>query len=241
MVDSIARSTTLPTPTLDIVLRGVVQTTHSEATAGHLDHAAHERLEMLHGGVTAAEAATVGVELLEIGGAVHASTAVGVAALEVAGPAMGIIGAYALWIGSIYEAEQNGIAYDSEMMRGALAVFEGRLDDAETRVEMENNPAFRDGAGRAERLFYSDNERFMSIATGVRNVGAQGANAVYAGRDSGPEFERRYERELPFRHGVDVARGLREDDPARFSAQQREATQLRDGIDRGRAAAPIPG
>jgi hypothetical protein len=236
MVDSIARSTTLPTPTLDIALRGVVRTTHSEATADHLDHEAHERLEMVHGGVTALEAAGAGVELAEVAGVV------GGASLALDGAALAaIVGSYALWIGSIYEAEQNGIAYDSEMMRGALAVFEGRLDDPETRIEMENNPAFRDGAARAERLFYSDHERFMSIATGVRNVGAQGADAVYAGRDSGPEFERRYEQELPFRHGVDTARGLREDDPARFEAERRQATQLRDGIDRARAGVPIPG
>ncbi len=240
MVDSIARSTTLPTQTLDITLRGVVRTTHAEATADRLDHEAHARLEMVHGGVTAVEAVGAGIELAEVAGVVTEATVAGTAALEGAALAA-IVGSYALWIGSIYEAEQNGIAYDSEMMRGALAVFEGRLDDPETRIEMENNPAFRDGAARAERLFYSDHERFMSIATGVRNVGAQGADAVYAGRDSGPEFERRYEQELPFRHGVDTARGLREDDPARFEADRAQATQLRDGIDRARAGVPIAG
>lgn len=236
MVDSIARSTTLPSPTLDVVLRDVVGTDHREATAGLLDHEAHDRLEMIHGGVTAMEAAGVGVELGEVVGVVGAGS------LALEGAALVAIGgSYAAWVGAIFEAEANGIAYDSEMMRGALAVFEGRLDDPETRIEMQNNPAFRDGAGRAERLFYSDQDRFMSIATGVRNVGAQGADAVYSGRDSGPEFERRYETELPFRHGVDVARGLREDDPARYEANRRQATQLREGIDRARAGVPIAG
>lgn len=236
MVDSLARATTLPQAQLDIVLRDVVGTDRRDASAALHDDEAHQRLEAVHAGVTALEGVGAGVELLEIGGVV------GSGSVGLAGAAgLAIAGTYATWVGAILEGEQRGIAYDSEMMRGALAVFEGRLDDAETRVEMQQNPAFRDGAGRAERLFYTDHDRFLAIAAGVRNVASQGAEAVYRGLDAGPAFERRYAQELPFRHAVDEARALRTEDPTAFEAARREASALRESMERGRGATPIAG
>jgi hypothetical protein len=236
MVDSLSRATTLPHAQLDIVLRDVVGTGRRDASAALHDEQAHELLEGAHAAATGIEAVGAGIELLEVGGVV------GSGSVSLAGAAgLAIVGTYATWVGAILEGEQRGIAYDSEMMRGALAVFEGRLDDPETRVEMQQNPAFRDGAGRAERLYYTDHERFLAIASGVRNVAAQGAESVYRGRDAGPAFEHRYEQELPFRHAVDEARALRAEDPAAFEAARRDATQLRESMERGRGATPLPG
>jgi hypothetical protein len=236
MVDGISRATSLPNAQLDVVLRDVVGTNRRDASAAMHDHEAHAALEAAHGGLTAIEAGATAIELLEVGGVIASGSA-----MLAGSAAMSIVATYGAWVGAILEGEARGVAYDSEMMRGALAVFEGRLDDSETRIEMERNPAFRDGARRAERLYYRDHERFVAIATGVRNVATQGRDAVYRGVDSGPAFERRYAEELPFRHAVDEARAQRERDPEAFDAARRDAMGLRESMERGRSATPIAG
>lgn len=107
-----------------------------------------------------------------------------------------------------------------DRMRGALAVLEGRIGTDTVQLEMLRNPSFADGVRRAENLARTMTPAQLNELVGfVRRAGNEGQAAVCLGRDHGPAFDARYESDAAFAHGVDFARGLREDNPVGFTAR----------------------
>ncbi len=230
MPDPITRSTSTCPASLDETLRGLVGTDHPEATAAPRPAEGPPLLDI---GSTVAGGVSMVLDLVEVGASLPL--------LAEASAALGIGSTYVSYFSAIFEGERRGIAYDSDMMRGALAVLEGRYDDPDMRAEMRANLAFGDGARRAERFFYRDPASFAALARCVRASRSEGADAVYRGADHGRAFERRYADDLPFRHGVDDARRQRASDASAFEAASRETRALHEAMEQSRGARPIAG
>ncbi|MBN8611474.1 MAG: hypothetical protein J0L92_12855 [Deltaproteobacteria bacterium] len=228
MPDPISRSTThLPTTDLEPTLRTIAGT-RPDAT---LEPHAHD--DGGHAAAAAAEGSAAALHAVGEAGAIFG--------LEIAGAALSIPLLWTQFAGAFIEGERRDLENQGVVLEGTLAVLEGRRDDVETLARMETDPAFAQGVRAADRYFQAHPEEFVAAAEGVRNVMAQGRLAVFEGRDSGPEFARRYETELPFRHAVEEARHDRQYDPRGF---ERDAAQARDrmhAVDVARRSVPISG
>lgn len=228
MTDPISRTAThLPTAVLDPALREIAGA-HPEATLE-----GHEHDDTIHAAAAGAEG---------LGALVHNagdfSEAFG---LEILGEAVAIPLAWIQFAGAFVEGEERNVANQGVVLEGTLAVLEGRRDDVETARRMQSDPAFAQGVRAADAYFQAHPHEFAAARAGVENVMAQGRLAVFQGRDSGPEFQRRYETELPFRHAVDDARHDRRYDPRSFERQAGEARERMQQLEVARLAAPIAG
>lgn len=179
-----------------------------------------------HGTTTAIEGG------LHIGGAALEGTVLGMVA-ELAGGVMG----WVQLIGAWFEGDRRGTEYDSNVLRGALMALEGRMDE----IPANDLSGLRDGARRVEYLAMRDPEAFARLRESIGAIVRDGANAVYTGRDSGCEFEQRYQHDLAFRRGVDAARQEGQSDPAAFEAHRRVAMELEKRARAGRGGAMIRG
>jgi hypothetical protein len=225
MTDSIRGMGACPDMTsasVDDLLR---QATGARDTASAAHHAeGHDPTDhLVHLGVEATSAT------LDVVAASAEGTALGFG-LELGGMVAGAAGAWASWAMGPLEGERRGVEYDSEMMRGCLAAFEGRTDEPEVRAFMAESPAFANGVRDAERIAMRDPDLFGCIRNAVVSANEAGANAVYEGTDSDPATTARYESDLAFRHGVDRARDLRTSDPAAFDAARSESGALRGAM-----------
>lgn len=227
--------TPMTPPHGDDVLRETVGTARPDASATHHREEEH--------GLMSAHGAGLAVELgLEGVGAIgETALGSGAVALEMAGPAAAVVGGAMLLYGAWFEADEGARQFDSEMMRGALAAFEGRLDDEPVQTQRQTSPGFDDGARRVERLALQDPARFDCLRQAVMAVESEGASAVYTGRDSGAAFDERFSTDLPFRHGVERARKERITAPDGFETHRREATEMRGSVSTARASVPMRG
>jgi hypothetical protein len=193
----------------------------------------------LHEGAAALETVATGVEVaepvLEHGGLLVAGE-LGPQAIVTAVASQLL----AVW-GTLREGEERGVDIDSAQMQGALAVLEGRLDDPDVQARAAVDEGFASGARAMQRLFHSDNEAFMCAAAQVRAIVREGERAVILGDDHGPEFERRYESDLAYRHGVERARERRESSPAEHEAQRREILDYQRRMEEARGSSAIRG
>lgn len=228
MTDSIRGTGTCPAApaTTDDYLRAATGAREGASAAHHAD--AHDPGHGIHVGVDAA------AMLLE--GASAEGVALG-GLVGFAGMALDIASAWATWAQGPIEGARRGVEYDSEMMRGCLAAFEGRADEPEVRAYMEASPAFANGVRDAERIALRDPALFACVRAAVVSANEAGADAVFEGTDGSAAATARYETDLAFRHGVDEARGLRERDPAAFAARRAERHALLDRVSTERAGA----
>lgn len=234
MTDSIRGAGTCPdtgsNPNIDAYLR---EATGARSTASASHHAeGHDPTEhMARLGLEATSAT------LDVVGASAEGTAMGFG-LEIGGLVTAVAGTWAGWAGGVLEAERRGVEYDSEMMRGCLAAFEGRTDEPEVRAFMAESPAFANGVRDAERIAVRDPALFACVRAAVVASNEAGASVVYEGRDHSPEVRARYESDLAFRHGVDRARDLQRSDPAAFEAARGAAGAARTAMEDARHAVP---
>lgn len=230
MVDPISTTTTpLQRPELDDMLRDVVGTHREEATSGPRP----DDSSLLDFGATIAS----GVSTLVDGIGLFT----GAALVAEAATVLGIGSTYASYAGTILEGERRGVAFDSEMMRGALATLEGRIRDPDVVAARASSPGFEAGVRKTETYIFRQAERARDIIQRVQSVYAEGGDAVRLGRDSGRAFTRRYEQDPVFRDGVDIARRQRTEDPTAFEAASRETRALHEALERSRGASPIAG
>lgn len=183
----------------------------------------------------------------------HAFSHLGTHALEHAGLASSAavfnaamtVGTPLLALGHVVtDADERGHATRMQMqhdrMRGALAVLEGRIGEDGVRAEMARNPSFADGVRRAENLARTKSPaELRAMVALVRQAGNDGQAAVCLGRDRGAEFNRRYQSDPAFAHGVDFARRQRTDDPAAFEARRVRFEALETQNQAAAASAPI--
>jgi hypothetical protein len=135
-------------------------------------------------------------------------------------------------------ATRHGMQHDR--MRGALAVLEGRIGSDEVQAEMARNPSFADGVHRAEGLASTMSTRELTELMGVvRRSGNDGQAAVCLGRDHGAAFDRRYQSDPAFAHGVDFARRLETDSPGDFAARREQFRSLEAQQNAARHSTPI--
>lgn len=230
-IGGVCPDTSSSIPSTDDYLRAATGA-RPEASASHHGHG-HDAVE--HG-------VHLGAELAEGGLDLAASGAEGTAAgfgFELGAMGLSIAAAFTTWVSGPIEGARRGLEYDSEMMRGCLAAFEGRAGDPDVVVAARENEAFANGIREADLLAFRDPELFACVRAAVVAANAGGASAVYAGTDSGPSFDARYEGDLAFRHGVDRARELRAADPAAFEAAAREAGALSSAVEGARTALSV--
>lgn len=159
--------------------------------------------------------------VLTAGAEILAGTALG-AVFELAGGALAPLQLAGAW----YQGDQRGLEWDSNVLRGALMALEGRMDE----IPRNDMTGLRDGARRVEWLAIRQPAEFECLRQRIASITREGAEAVYRGRDSGPEFEARYQSDLAFRHGVDNARAERRNDPEAFEIHRREARELEEQL-----------
>lgn len=211
------------------------EATGARADASAARHAeGHDPSHAIH---TAVDAAGFAMDV--VGAAAHHGSALAFG-LEFAGGLTAIAGMWGGYAMSVEEGDRRNIEYDSEMMRGCLAAFEGRADEPEVRAYMAESEAFANGVRDAERVAVRDPELFACIRAAVVASNDAGTNAVYAGDDRSSECAERYEHDLAFRHGVDRARALRENDPVAYEAARRDASALHATVMDGRGG-PVRG
>lgn len=221
-------------PTTDDHLRAATGAREGASASHHghdhdpVEHAAHLGVE------------TVGVGAEYVGETLSGGGVAGLGFLgEVGGMIGHVAGAWTTWVSGPIEGQRRGLEYDSEMMRGCLAAFEGRADDEDVRATAAASPGFANGIRDAERLALRNPDLFACVRAAIVAANGAGESAVYAGADAGPEFDARYETDLAFRHGVDRARTLRAADPAAFEAAARESGALWSAVDDGRLATTV--
>lgn len=228
MTDSIRGTGSCPTTpaTTDEYLRAATGAREDASAAHHAEE--HDPGHGIHIGVDAAATAleSLSGEGAALGGLVG-----------FAGMTLGIASAWATWAQAPIEGERRGREYDSEMMRGCLAAFEGRTDDPDVRAYMASSPAFANGVRDAERIAVRDPELFACVRAAVVSANEAGADAVYGGSDTSPEAAARYETDLAYRHGVDDARALRDADPDLFESRRAERQALLEHVSGARVGA----
>ena len=189
--------------------------------------AAHLATEGTHAGIAAAEAAG----LLE-GGAAFVAGAI-------TGPLMVTIG-YAIGIEHAYtEGDRQNRELHREILRGAVAAFEGRTDSPDVQAECERSPGYAQGVRSAREMGETSPARaelFRAIAGQVRAAKRGGMLAVAEGQDRGPEFDARYQDDLAFRHGVDYMRRLDAENPALFATESERMRDMVRQVEHGRCA-----
>jgi hypothetical protein len=211
-----------------------------EATGARTDASAarhaegHDPSHFIHANV---DAVAFHLDIAGIAAGEGTALGFGLAAGGMLGGIAAMWGGYAM---SVEEGDRRNIEYDSEMMRGCLAAFEGRADEPEVRAYMAESEAFANGVRDAERVAVRDPALFACIRAAVVSANDAGANAVYGGEDLSPECAERYERDLAFQHGVDAARAQRDADPVAYEAARREASTLHTSVMDGRSG-PVRG
>jgi hypothetical protein len=174
-----------------------------------------------HVGVAGADAGLFAVDALEI----H----VGYAAELVGGIAAPVLETllYVHEIDHAYEErEARGAGYQNEMLRGALAVFEGRVDRPEVRAEMDRNIHYAAGVERAQRLAETHRDVFARVSREVLASVRGGMLAVARSEHATEEGRDRCEHDPAFRHGVEAMIRLRNTDPDAFAAKARELESM---------------
>jgi len=196
------------------------------------DHAT----ETLHGVGTVLDGAhTVGaaLEILGVSGAIGTAS-------TIAGPVLFLGGlAIRLEVG-MREADLTNRGFHDEILRGAIAALEGRMDDPDVQARIATSPGFGTGARAIERMAQSDPSGALErLSDAVKASKRGGMLAVAEGQDRGEIFDRRMEQDLAFRHGVHFMRRLRGRDSRAFEAQSHRMVELAAQVDRGRCSAPI--
>lgn len=121
------------------------------------------------------------------------------------------------------DGEKARVLHDHNVLRGALAYFEGRAGSPEVINRAQRDPAFAEGLRRADAFVRTNavnSSRVVEFTETIRRAAEAGISAVSSGRDRGAEFECRLASDIVFRHGVEYARALRERVPAEFARRQ---------------------
>ncbi len=191
--------------------------------ADHTDH-------VVHGGLEGGHAALFTAEVFHVGGAA------GGAAATIAGPFLALAG-YGLLINHAYEeGDRRNLEHNDQMLRGALAAFEGRADDPAVVAERRQNPGYDQGIRMVERFARTHPREFQQVHRAVVASNRGGQLAVAQGHDEGPEFERRYDADPAFRHGVGYMRRLRDRDPEAFERKAAHLERMAAEVDRARCS-----
>lgn len=205
MTVSISRTSThLSNAQLDDVLQHLGDVPLDEATASDDAPDLDERPDML---LTATDCANATIGVFGMFGSFVAEAASAVASAPILNA-------------QFFRAHQVGdelnLRYQSAVLRGELSALEGRNgSEVHERREREVD-GFRDGVQRLEHASPADVAAAIDV---VQNALADGFVTAAEGRDHGPAFERRCEREMVFRHGAEDARRLREQDPDEYAAR----------------------
>ena len=162
----------------------------------------------------------VGLSLDTVGEA--AITAGGGFLTAAAGSALAMYEQVASGVHTLQDGEKAGVLHDHNVLRGALAYFEGRAGSPEVQNRAQREPAFAEGLRRAEAFLMNTNNsaRVAEFARTIRSASDAGIGAVTSGRDRGAEFECRMASDAVFRDGVTYARALRASEPAEFARRQ---------------------
>lgn len=112
---------------------------------------------------------------------------------------------------------RNAIIHDRDVLQGALAAMEGRADEPQVRARRQTSPGFDEGFRRVDQFNREHPAQCERMLAAVQASVAAGTQAVLFGRDSGPEFDCRYQQDVVFHHAVDQARSDRAHDPDAFA------------------------